>query len=75
MHYIVISLTESSTEDDMKKAYLSLALQFHPDKNKHSQVTELMRMIIEAKENLEITLRHNDEIREEERVCMDAMRE
>ena len=34
-----------------------------------------MCMIIEAKENLEITLRHNDEIREEERVCMDAMRE
>ena len=32
-------------------------------------------MIIKAKENLESTLRHYDEIREEERVCMDAMRE
>ena len=32
-------------------------------------------MINEAKEELEITLRHNDEIREEERVCMDTMRE
>ena len=33
-----------------------------------------MRMIIEAKENVESTLRHNYEIREEERVRMDAMR-
>ena len=41
----------------------------------HSQVTEVMRMIIEAKENLESTLRHNDEIMEEERVRMDAMSE
>ena len=59
----------------MKKAYCSLDLQFHPDKNKHSQVTEVMRMIIEAKENLESKLRHNDAIEEDERVRMDAMRE
>ena len=32
-------------------------------------------MIIKVKENLESTLRHNNEIREEERVRMDAMRE
>ena len=59
----------------MKKTYCSLALRFHPDKNKHSRVTEVMRMIIEAKENLESTLRHNNEIREEGRVGMYAMRE
>ena len=34
-----------------------------------------MKMINEAKEKLESTLRHNDEIREEELVRMDAMRE
>ena len=33
-----------------------------------------MRMIIEAKENLESTLRHKDEIREEERVRMHETR-
>ena len=33
-----------------------------------------MCMIIEANENLESTLRHNDEIREEECVRMDSMR-
>ena len=58
----------------MKNLYSSQALRFRPDNNKHSQVTEVMRMIIEAMENLEIKLRHNYEIREEERVRMDAMR-
>ena len=54
----------------MKKAYLSLALRFHPYKNQHSQVSYVMRMINEAKEELENTLRHDDAIREEERVRM-----
>ena len=49
----------------MKKNYHSLALRFHPDTNNHSQVTEVVRLIIEAKENLESTLRHNEKIREE----------
>ena len=34
-----------------------------------------MKIINEAKEELESTLRHNDEIKEEERVRMDAIRE
>ena len=50
----------------MKKSYPSLSLRFHPDKNQHSQFTEVMKMINEAKEELESTLRHYDEIREEE---------
>ena len=54
----------------MKKSYRSLALRFHPDKNQHSQVSDAMKMIKEAKEELENILRHNDEIREEERVRM-----
>ena len=33
-----------------KKAYRSLALQFHPDKNQHPQVSDVMKMINEAKE-------------------------
>ena len=34
-----------------------------------------MKMINKAKEELESTLRHNDEIREEEHFRVDAMRE
>ena len=65
MHYLVLGLNESSTEDYTKKVYRSLALQFHPEKNQHSQVSDVMKIINEAKEELEITLRHNDEMREE----------
>ena len=54
----------------MKKSYCSLALQFHPDKNQHSQVSVVLKMINEAKEEFENTLRHNDTIREEEHVRM-----
>ena len=75
MHYHVLGLNESSTEDYMKKSYRCLALIFHPDKNQHSQVTKVVKMINEAKEELESTLRRNDEIWEEERVRMDAIRE
>ena len=32
LHYHVLGLNESSTEDDMKKAYWQLALGFHPEK-------------------------------------------
>ena len=56
----------------MKEAYFSLDITFQPEKNKHSQVTEAMKMINKAKEELGIKLRHNDEIREEE--LIDAMR-
>ena len=50
MHYRVIGLNESSIEDDMKKAYCTLDCQFHPDKNKHSQFSDVMQMINKAKE-------------------------
>ena len=41
----------------------------------YSQVYDVMKMINEAKEELENTLHHNDTIREEEFVHMDAIRE
>ena len=44
-----------------------MARQLHPDKNKHSQASDVMLMINEAKEESEDTLRYNDAIREQER--------
>ena len=59
----------------MKKSYRYLGLRFHPDKNQHSQVSYVMEMINQSKEELENTLLHIDGKREEERVHVDAMRE
>ena len=70
MHYHVLGLDESSTEDDMKMTYQNLAHQFHPDKNQHSQASNLMIMINETEEELEDKLRYNDTMREHERVHM-----
>ena len=52
----------------MKKAYRSMALWFHPDKNIDVDTSKMMVMINEAKEGLKNTLRNNDAIMEEERV-------
>ena len=45
-----------------------MARRFHPDKNMELDTTEMMKMINEAKNGLEDTLRTNDASREEERV-------
>ena len=68
MHYHVLGLNKYSTEDDMEKAYSKLAFRSHPEKNKHSQDSAVMRMINEAKEVLEDILRYNDAMREKEHV-------
>ena len=60
MNYHVLGLNKSSIEDYMKKAYSFLACQYHPDKNQHSQFSDVMQMINEAKEELEDKFRHND---------------
>ena len=48
LNYHVIDLNDFSTEDDMKKYNRSLAILFQPDKNKHSQVSDVMKNINEA---------------------------
>ena len=35
LNLFVLGLNESSTEEDMKKTYCSVSLQFYPDKNIH----------------------------------------
>ena len=70
MHYIVLGLNESSSEDNIKKVYRSLACQFHLEKNQHSQFSDVMLMINEAKEELEDTFRNNYAMREKEHFRM-----
>ena len=55
----VLGLNECLTEADMKKAYHSMALRFHPDKNIGLDTSKMMVMINEAKNGLKNTLRTN----------------
>ena len=63
MHYHVLGLNESSKEDDCKKAYRKLALQYLPDINNHPQASAVLHMINEAKEGLKYLLRYNNAMR------------
>ena len=73
MHYRVLGLNESSTEDDNKKSYRKLALRCQPDKNNHPQTSAVMRMINKANEGLEDLLHYNDAMRgkEEDLQCQE----
>ena len=36
-YYNILGINEKSTKDDIKKAYRSLQMKYHPDKNQGSQ--------------------------------------
>jgi len=47
-YYEVLSVRRSCSDDDIKKAYRRLALQFHPDRNNAPEATERFKEATEA---------------------------
>src|SRR5437763_16702193 len=47
-YYEILGVTRSASDDDIKKAYRKLALQFHPDRNKAPEATERFKEATEA---------------------------
>ena len=47
-YYEVLGVKRTATEEEMKKAYRKLALQYHPDRNKSKDAEEKFKTISEA---------------------------
>src|SRR6266487_4337917 len=47
-YYEILSVSRNATDDDIKKAYRRLALQYHPDRNSAPEATERFKEATEA---------------------------
>jgi len=51
-HYQVLGINQDASESEVRKAYRSLSLKYHPDRNPSEEAGELFRKINEANEVL-----------------------
>src|ERR687886_2569787 len=47
-YYQVLGVARGASDDDIKKAYRKLALQYHPDRNKEPDAAERFKEVTEA---------------------------
>lgn len=54
-YYKILGVPRNASEEDIRKAYKRLALQYHPDKNKSSTAEAMFIEVVEAYEVLSDT--------------------
>ena len=47
-YYKILGISRHATAQDIKSAYRAMSMQWHPDKNPETDVTEIMQNINEA---------------------------
>ena len=61
--YDILGVSQDSNEQDIKKSYRKLSLQYHPDRNSDPQATEKYKQINEAYEFFnDILMAHQNDI-------------
>lgn len=51
-HYVILNVKRDATPEEIKRSYKKLILQYHPDKNRNSQTSDMFNKIREAYETL-----------------------
>ena len=51
-HYEILGVSFDASDDEIRRAYRRVAMDWHPDRNKHTNAPRMMRLINEARDVL-----------------------
>ena len=75
-YYDVLSVGRSASDEDIKRAFRKLALEYHPDRNKKAGAEERFKEINEAYQVLSDRQKRNDyDIKQVEYISLDKFKQ